>query len=266
MSDAGYLAARAAALLKIGLERDLNRGSDAGVRMLAEGRIGEEDFLRRRARGEEGGIAAPGASEAPETRVCRRTGLLLVPAAGRPVWRVSRARYGPLEAQAGPVPGDQPGWRRLDVPGERTLYAASSPTTALAHVLPLSPPTGGTAVARGWPAQHVLWQIRLPAAGWFVDVDARATQDALRQAAGRGSSDDIDLPAGAAWIHDQVLDDGTAPLGLRSASRYQRDEHMWWIWLGAMQGPEKLAVDGPATAISLGLVERAQALAGRHGA
>lgn len=135
-------------------------------------------------------------------RICTRTGLVLVPAAGQQVWRVAKTAYGPLNPPLRPVEGieDTAGWSRFDVPDARTVYAASTAECAYAEVLayhrrrlgdqdPLvadAIAVGLTAtelaaevttewgdrghmrpgeLALGWRAERTLYRLRLPTTG-----------------------------------------------------------------------------------------------------
>ena len=54
----------------------------------------------------------------PGARVCARTGLVLVPSAGEPAYRVALSLYGPLNPPArGPVGADVSSWSRYDTYG-----------------------------------------------------------------------------------------------------------------------------------------------------
>ena len=70
-------------------------------------------------------------------RVCRATGLVLIPAQPGIVVRVAKTSYGPLNP---PVRANEPdvdcsGWGRWDTHGGRTVYAAGTRECAFAEVL-----------------------------------------------------------------------------------------------------------------------------------
>lgn len=75
------------------------------------------------------------------TTVCARTGLHLVRSAGQTVWRVALETHGPLNPLRRPRTrpagnfDEWKTWHRWDVPGHRTVYAATSTETAYSESL-----------------------------------------------------------------------------------------------------------------------------------
>jgi len=69
-------------------------------------------------------------------RVCSRTGLVLVPAAGEREFRVASSAYGALNPPVrGPAGSDVLSWSRHDTYGGRTVYTASTRGCAFDEVL-----------------------------------------------------------------------------------------------------------------------------------
>lgn len=70
-------------------------------------------------------------------RICERTGIALVPASGQTVFRLAKPSYGPLNPRRRAVTSadDRNEWNRFDLPGEQTIYAASSPEGAYGELL-----------------------------------------------------------------------------------------------------------------------------------
>ena len=72
----------------------------------------------------------------PGARVCTRTGLVLVPAAGEREFRVAMTSYGALNPPVrGPAGSDVLSWSRHDTYGGRTIYTASTRGCAFDEVL-----------------------------------------------------------------------------------------------------------------------------------
>lgn len=213
------------------------------------------------------------------TRTCRKTGLALAPGPVSGV-RIANPAYGPTSPpeRSGT---DHSAWSRWDTPG-RTLYIAANRQTAfreclawarmtgehLARVQKLAALFGQTPyqvmrdidedwkrlghmqpghLPAAWRDGHLVYQLRIPGtAGWWVDVHAQQTLDALSLALGSDlkrmtGQDDIDKGVVfgnnrevttrlATWIRGQVLDDGTEPLGIRFSSRVA-DGLCWALWM-----------------------------------
>ncbi|MEH6822006.1 MAG: RES domain-containing protein [Dietzia psychralcaliphila] len=73
----------------------------------------------------------------PEIAVCAHTGLALLPAGRQPVYRLAKPSYGVLNPPARGLSSseDRSGWNRFDLPGEQTIYCASSPEGAYGELL-----------------------------------------------------------------------------------------------------------------------------------
>lgn len=152
------------------------------------------------------------ATEGRTPRICMASGLQLYAAHGETTFRVAQPKYGPMNPQ--PRPAERPGanvdawrsWQRWDVPGHRTIYAATSKQLAYAEVLgPFKRrlqdnlPSGLDLskylddvpnAARGWeivsaewgnqlqpyclPAswrnERMMYKLTVPSSGWFVDI------------------------------------------------------------------------------------------------
>ena len=72
-----------------------------------------------------------------EVTVCENTGLALFPAGGQSVRRLAKPSYGVLNPPARGVSSseDRAGWNRFDLPGEQTIYCASSAEGAYGELL-----------------------------------------------------------------------------------------------------------------------------------
>lgn len=216
--------------------------------------------------------------------VCAMTGLNLVQSAHQTIYRVAKTNHGAIN----PPPrneNDSPlGWSRWDTPG-RTIYGGTTAVGAFVEVLeyidPGPPPiplgelfddvdaldalTLDEQIARelprhgamqyksisqGWRQERNLYELRLPADGWFVDVTGadsiavigRSQQALLAQCAVdrltlsqlTDSSDEQKvLTTGiAAWIRDSiVLDDGSRPHGIVYPSKWGSTLRNWAMWL-----------------------------------
>jgi hypothetical protein len=220
------------------------------------------------------------------TVVCAATGLDIVPSAGRSIFRVAQSTYGPLN----PPPRNGEGnpateqWSRWDTPG-RTIYGGSTAVGAFVEVLeyirPAPPPTALTelfddvddddavtldtqiarelpahgampyrSISRGWRQSRRLYEIQLPANGWFIDVTGASSVATLN----RERSDLLSMlgteqltlseltdssPAAkllttgiAAWIRDSViLQDGSRPHGIAYPSKWGSTLENWAMWM-----------------------------------
>ena len=154
-------------------------------------------------------------------RVCRATGLVLVPAQPGIAFRVAKTSYGPLNPplRADDAAADSSGWGRWDTHGGRTVYAAGTRQCAFAEVLafyrrrlgagdPLSEdaaflglsaaelvalvdaewqqrghlPPGH--LAQGWRHERALYRLRLPSGGWWVLLEHPASMATAEVALG----------------------------------------------------------------------------------
>lgn len=213
-------------------------------------------------------------SPAPRARTCPRTGLHLVPARGQDGWRVAQERYtrsgGILAVRVnehvGPLPADLPDRRgRFDTIG-RTVYFAEHPTTAFAEVLQdfraarialqadadaigmsveeYVASVRDQAAANGrerpwaisvdWQMSRCLHRVAMPADGWWIQIDHKATlnrlgfdlAEPLRQAgvplltlsSTTGEKRDVTTLL-AEHVRGQTLFDGSRPLGIQFTSK-----------------------------------------------
>lgn len=158
------------------------------------------------------------------TQICASSGLELFPANGSSGWRISQARYGPLNpglrdsSRPGANPDGWKSWQRWDVPGHRTIYVASEKVTAYAEVLSCFKlklgDTGSPDLSRfvddvegdGWdevtsewqqrnymaPGQlpaswhhdRLIYRIRIPDRGWFVAATTAESMAAIARMIG----------------------------------------------------------------------------------
>ena len=98
-----------------------------------------------------------------------------------------------------------------------------------------------------WRDGHLLYRIQVPeTAGWWIDAHAPETLDALSLAAGSDLArftGQQDIDKGVMFTHDrevttrlaermreQILDDGTEPLGIRFDSRIAKGT-CWALWM-----------------------------------
>jgi len=237
---------------------------------------------------------AAGADVAVE-HVCARTGLLLRPAARQTIWRVAKISYGALGPLQRVEGEDRQEWGRYDVAGHRTAYGASpreatygealaSQRLKFTHSAPTwqelfddPPPPGvdslleaverdweefghmppGT-VAAGWRHDRLIYELRLPPSGWFIDIERAESiaviSDALKgelAALGLERLTVSDLKSErrvltttiAGWLRDQVLDDGSLPHGVRFGSKHDSMWTCWAIWLRALDDGKPVAAE-----------------------
>lgn len=73
----------------------------------------------------------------PGITVCAHTGLALVPSRGQCVYRLAKPSYGVLNPPARGLSSseDRTGWNRFDLPGQQTIYCASTPEGAYGELL-----------------------------------------------------------------------------------------------------------------------------------
>ena len=143
-----------------------------------------------------------------EVAVCANTGLALLPAGGRSVYRLAKPSYGVLNPPARGVSSseDRAGWNRFDLPGEQTIYCASSAEGAYGELLGalkvggpyraeeyLDDPGADDLYALiaqdwndlgvrppgvvdiHWLYAHCLYTVTLPLSGWFVEIEHART-------------------------------------------------------------------------------------------
>lgn len=229
------------------------------------------------------------------TRVCASTGLTLVRSTRQCVLRVAREKRGPLhprqQDRLRPASNHDAWkrWGRWDVPGHRTIYAADTRAGAYHEVLAtysqrraeenredLSEYVDGVegdgwdevtqewrersfmepfTVSQGWRDERRIYELTLPANGYFVDMSAPETLATVATAMESSLTvlgvDVVDLSlatslrrdvttAIAEWVHGLVLDDGGLAHGIRYASRHGHG-NCWAVWLREVDSGEPLA-------------------------
>ncbi|WP_216695323.1 hypothetical protein [Dietzia psychralcaliphila] len=140
--------------------------------------------------------------------VCPNTRLALVPAGGRSVYRLAKPSYGVLNppTRSPSSSDDRSGWNRFDLPGEQTVYCASSAEGAygeLLGALKISGPYRAdeylddpgeddlyALIAQDWAElgarppgvidinwlyAHRMYTVVMPQAGWFVEIEHART-------------------------------------------------------------------------------------------
>lgn len=223
--------------------------------------------------------------EVVSSRVCRQTGLVLTRSRGQNVFRVARKEHGPFNPPPRLVGTPAEHLSRWDTPG-RTIYAGNTELGALIEVLSYITPDdrslrtmseffddvgaddelflhqqiakelslhGGMAarsVSKGWREDRNIYEFKLPADDWFVDITASDSLGAIdtQLRADLHSTHGIDelqvshLPADgaearavttriASWVRDLVLDDGSLPHGVVYPSKYGTDLKNYAVWL-----------------------------------
>ena len=155
---------------------------------------------------------------ARKTRVCAATGLHLVSSNSHKVFRVARLSLGATNPALRPTGPAQMDWGRFDVPGHRTVYAASPEESAYAESLatfPADPEVdeirlrdlfdniderdpstlmdavsaewgqdymSPLRVEAGWRDDRRLYTITLPKGRWLVDIESKQSRKALTAA------------------------------------------------------------------------------------
>lgn len=140
---------------------------------------------------------------------CKVTGIALIAALGQTAYRLAKPSYGPLNPRRRSISScdDRTSWNRFDLPGEQTIYAASSPEGAYGELLgSLKKPrtvaasryldgAGGATmeelIAADWAAagkrlapyqvdinwlyEFRMYTLTLPTQGWLVDSEHSRT-------------------------------------------------------------------------------------------
>lgn len=207
-------------------------------------------------------------------RICRRTGLGLRRAHAQTAWRVQKTVHGALNPLSRDLSSDRTAWGRWDLPGGRTVYAADRrdgayiETLQTFHHTPQTSPKladlfddevddhatlldqvtldwnqqfGAFApglMPQGWRDDRTLYELQLPADGWFVDVQQTTTLAALGRVMGRSltlaeisGSDRTLTTTIATTVHSLQLDDGTSPIGFQYYSKWGVDHLCYALWL-----------------------------------
>lgn len=150
-----------------------------------------------------------------EIHICDATGIALLPAAKQRTFRLAKPSYGVLNPQARGISSadDRTRWNRFDLPGEQTIYAASTPEGAYGELLGALKRTHKylaedyldevgtgdelyTLIAEDWAElgkkppgvvdinwlyEHNLYELDMPTTGWFVDIEHARTITYLGQ-------------------------------------------------------------------------------------
>lgn len=140
----------------------------------------------------------------PEITVCAHTGLALVPAGRQPTYRLAKPSYGAVNPPTRGLSSseDRFGWNRFDLPGEQTIYCASSPEGAYGELLGALKVSGPYRVSEylddpgeddlyaliaqdwaelgarppgvidiSWLYAHRMYTVRMPPSGWFIEIE-----------------------------------------------------------------------------------------------
>lgn len=124
-------------------------------------------------------------------------------------------------------------------------------------------------VAAAWRQERKIHQLELPATGWFVEIETADSIAALtRHLAASLSMAGIErlttahlrgenralTTSFAEWIHKQVLDDGSLPLGIVYGSKHDSDWRNWAIWLRAVDDGKSVSSE-PTRVLSADLID-----------
>lgn len=150
-----------------------------------------------------------------EDHICATTGVALVTAARRVLFRLAKPSYGPLNPRRRSISSsdDRMDWNRFDIAGEQTIYAASSPEGAYGELLGSLKKLRSVPAAKylddaddatleeliqqdwaaagkrlppyvvnlNWLNEFRLYMVALPASGWLVEVEHSSTVAYLAQ-------------------------------------------------------------------------------------
>jgi hypothetical protein len=156
-----------------------------------------------------------GKTPAASTRVCQKTGLVLVKAKEAASWRIAKTSYGAMNPLVRETGEDRAGWGRYDVLNHRTIYAARPEDAAYAESLAFARPALGqitmgdlfssmSAPSRklmdvvaeewaerghmapgtlpaGWRLDRLIHRIDLDQSGWFIDVESSDSVATIRE-------------------------------------------------------------------------------------
>jgi hypothetical protein len=104
-------------------------------------------------------------------------------------------------------------------------------------------------VAAVWRNERKIHDLVLPSSGWFVDIEAAESISAITEnmkshlaiagvrklTTANLRGENRSLTTGIAeWIHKQVLDDGSLPLGIAYGSKHDSAWTNWAVWLRAI--------------------------------
>ncbi|MDC8984357.1 RES domain-containing protein [Mycobacterium marinum] len=113
-------------------------------------------------------------------------------------------------------------------------------------------------VAAGWRQERLIYRLTLPKAGWFVDIEDSSSISAiiknLRPALSMAGVEQLTTShlrgedralttSIAEWIHKQVLDDGSLPLGIVYGSKHDSHWTNWAVWLRAVDDGKDVAAE-----------------------
>ena len=201
------------------------------------------------------------------SRVCQRTGLVVVNQPDVALRRVFKTADGPLNP---PIRSGRPDerWGRFDLPGVATMYGATHSRGAYVETLAALAPAdvdyaelfddvapGEDPVTQDWSDMH-----HMPP-GQYIDVMAGDPISALRRHFTKWAPnqdpahqridtsvltgpDCVVTCAVAKWLGEQVLADGSIPAGIRYVSRHGGELPCWAVWVDL--GGSNAVVDGRA--------------------
>ena len=228
------------------------------------------------------------------TTVCNKTGLPLVAVLGHVTWRVQKYSYGPLNPIQRPDEDDidVTKWGRWDVPAHRTIYSAASSVGAYVETLGWAQKkhVGGDfqlkdlfddevdpeatvmekveeefrannwmawgQIPAEWRHERRLYTLRLPVAGWYIDVDLAEAITVFNTKLPRLLKrleikslnlsdlfgDRRELTTGIArYAWGRVLFDGSLPHGIRYKSKMGADYDCYATWLRKLDDGMDLA-------------------------
>lgn len=139
-----------------------------------------------------------------ESEVCASTGMALLPAFGQQSYRLAKPSFGALNPKTRGISSneDRSSWNRFDLPGEKTIYCASSREGAYGELLGALKTSGPHRASHylddsedvdlytlieqdwaelgalppgvidiGWLYEHRMYTVEMPTAGHFVEIE-----------------------------------------------------------------------------------------------
>jgi len=209
-------------------------------------------------------------------------------------WRIAKPSYGPLNPPLRAADYTRvEDWSRWDVAGHRTIYAAVPEQFAYQEVLQYIAPAdtlqatrmadvfddrGGSdqsvleaiaeefgdmfrwepnGVAQQWRTERCLYEVTLPADGWFIEIMHGDSVQALNAALGPltgvvdpteritlahlfGADRALTCRIATA-LHGLVLDDGSRPHGISFNSKLGIEGQCWAVWLRALDDGKEVS-------------------------
>jgi len=114
-------------------------------------------------------------------------------------------------------------------------------------------PTLRDKITQGWRAIRTHYELKISSGGWFVDALTGPSIQTLNhvfiptgQTVGRMTSADLTgerrqlTTSVAKWVRNQVLDDGSLPMGIKYQSKHGDDIPAYAIWLRALDDGKPL--------------------------